>query len=51
MKPHVRGTVNCATTNLFFVNEKRLFRNGISFKFTYSKVYTKNFEKASDSDF
>ena len=23
--------MNCATTNRFFVNEKRLFRNGMSF--------------------
>ncbi|RKU20972.1 hypothetical protein C6500_07480 [Candidatus Poribacteria bacterium] len=27
--PHVRGAMNCATTNGFFANEKRLFRNGI----------------------
>ena len=25
----VRGAMNCATTNAFFVNEKLLFRNGI----------------------
>ena len=27
--PHVRGAMNCATTNGFFGNEKRLFRKGI----------------------
>ncbi len=26
----VRGAMNCATTNAFFVNEKLLFRNGIT---------------------
>ena len=27
---NVRGAMNCATTNAFFVNEKLLFRNGIT---------------------
>ena len=26
---NVRVAMNCATTNRFFVNEKRLFRNGV----------------------
>ncbi len=29
---NVRGAINCATTNAFFVNEKLLFRNGISMR-------------------
>ncbi len=29
--PHVRRAMNCATTSQFFVNDRRLFRNGIIF--------------------
>ncbi len=31
---NVRGAMNCATTNAFFVNEMLSFRNGISCNFS-----------------
>ena len=33
--PHVRRAMNCPTTSQFFVNDRRLFRNGITLGLTH----------------
>ena len=38
----VRGVMNCATTSQLFVNDRRLFRNGINISVILQKLVSVN---------
>ena len=44
---HVRGAMNCATMSQFFVNDRRLFRNGIRIDIPKLRLSAKNFTPLS----